>query len=164
MRAELRLSRAEIEFLTYSLPAHVLWPPDEGAMALLAQVPGGEVAGGPRLRALLLAAHLHEPAGEGEQERRSIRCTAAELWLFDSLLLQRDLRREKLPDGTLLVTLAEQVWRALRDLYADELPPELRRDSPHANDDTGANAYPDAGDTIASAEALLRSRHGEGAG
>lgn len=38
---------------------------------------------------------------------------AEELWSIDTALLQEDLRAAKLPDGELLLTLAEKVWQAL---------------------------------------------------
>jgi hypothetical protein len=106
----------------------------------------------------------HFPArGEPDVERIRDRLEHL-LCLGAAPLLQRDLRREKLSDGTPLTELAVKVWKLLRDLYEDELPLELRRERRHADDDTGEGSYPDAESTIASAEALLRSRHRKGAG
>lgn len=154
------LSAAECRFLAFTLPAEALWPPNETlASALLQEVPGGQAAGGPRLRATVLAMALKE-----DDEELPLELTASALWLLDWLLLSRDLRAEKLPDGEPLLTLATKVWRALLDIYDDQLPPNLRREVLHAspidpNQDTDA----DADDAVASAEALLRSRDRSGA-
>ena len=153
----LRLDPAERQFLAYSLPADEIWPPSEGLSPLLGQVPGGEVAGGPRLRAVLLAMMLR--VDEGEQ---ALELSLSELWLLDSLMLRRDLRREKLPDGRPLVELARKVWELIVEAYDEQLPPHLRRELRDARTDT--DAHEDASAAIASAEAILRPRHREGTG
>ena len=152
------LDEAERQFLAYSLAVDDLWPASEAQSVLLREVPGSEVAGGPRLRATLLAMALR-----GGEEEMPLTVTASELWLLDSLLIRRDLRREKLSDGRPLVELATKVWRLLLDAYADQLPPHLLEREMH---DAEPNEEPDedAGTIIASAEAILRSGHGEGAG
>lgn len=153
------LTKAERQFLAFTLPADVLWPSDEAqASALLREVPGGEVAGGPRLRALLLAMALKE-----DEDELPLELSASELWLLDSLLVRRDLRSEKLPDGEPLLSLATKVWRLILEIYGEELPPYLRKEVPRANDDeSDQDAHQDASDAVASAQALLRSGDGEG--
>ena len=97
---------------------------------------------------------------EDEQEL-PLELTASELWLLDWLLLSRDLRSEKLPDGEPLLALATKVWRLLLEMYDDQLPPNLRREVLHASpDDPNPNAHADADSAVASAEALLRSGDG----
>ena len=154
------LTPAECQFLAYTLPSHVLWPPEEPfAGALLREVPGGEVAGGPRLRALILAMALKQ-----DEEKLPLELSPSDLWLLDGLLLRRDLRSEKLPDGEPLLSLAEKLWRAILEIYEDELPPYLRQEERHAEpSESDQDADADASDAIASAEALLRSGDGPGA-
>ncbi len=160
VRLSLTLSPVEVEFLAYSVAAHAVWPPDETQMSLLRQVPDGDVAGGPRFRAVILAAAVAE-----EKTDLRLELTPSELWLMDSVLIQRDLRREKLSDGTPLVELATKIWLLLRDAYHEELPPHLRRERSNADDEyADEGAYPDADNAVARAEAILRSRHGEGTG
>lgn len=159
-RLTLSLTPVEVEFLAYSIAAHAVWPPDESQVTLLRQVPDGDVAGGPYLRIALLGALVAEEPHDLELE-----LTPSELWLIDSVLLQRDLRREKLSDGTPLVELARKVWLRLRDVYREELPPQLRREPSDAeHDDADEGAYPDPDKAIARAEAILRSRNGKRAG
>ena len=152
----LRIDAAERQFLAQSLAADELWPPSEALMSLLREIPGGEVAGGPRLRALLLAMELR--CGDGEAP---LPLTVSELWLLDSLMIRRDLRREKLPDGRPLSELATKVWRLIVDVYEHELPLHLRREVSNAGDQ---DSDQDASEIIASAEALLRPGHRERAG
>jgi hypothetical protein len=154
------LSAAECRFLAFTLPADALWPPNETlASALLSEVPGGEAGGGPRLRAVVLAMALKE-----DEEELPLELKPGELWLIDWLLLSRDLRSEKLPDGEPLLTLASKVWRLLLDIYDDQLPPNLRREVLHGSpNDPDQDTDADADDAVASAEALLRSRDRAGA-
>ena len=151
------LTAAECRFLAFSLPADALWPPNEAlAAALLQEVPGGTAAGGPRLRAMVLAMALKE-----DEQELPLELTPSELWLLDGLLLSRDLRSEKLPDGEPLLTLATKVWWLLLEIYDDQLPPNLRREVLHASpDDPNPDAHADADSAVASAEALLRSGDG----
>lgn len=161
-RRTIRLTAAERQFLAFSLPAEVLWPADEAqASALLREVPGGAVAGGPRLRALLLAT-AHDQAPE-----LAVELSASELWLIDSVLLRHDLRGAKLPDGEPLLSMAMKVWRLILELYNDVLPTHLRQEVPdadndHAHEDADDSTDLDARDAVAGAEALLRSRDREG--
>jgi hypothetical protein len=159
-RLNLSLTPVEVEFLAYSIAAHAVWPPDESQVTLLRQVPDGDVAGGPHLRIALLRALVAD-----EPHDLHLELTPSELWLIDSILLQRDLRREKLSDGTPLVELARKIWLRLRDVYQEELPPQLGRDRSDADHDNAhEGAYPDADKAIARAEAILRSRDRKGAG
>ena len=96
--------------------------------------------------------------GEGEAP---LSLAASELWLLDSLMLRRDLRREKLPDGRPLSELPTKVWRLIVDVYEDQLPTHLRREVSNAGDQ---DFDQDASEIIASAEALLRPGYREGAG
>ena len=153
----LRLDPVERQFLAMTLAADEVWPPSESLTVLLQQVPGGEVAGGPHLRALLLALAVHGGSEEGELP---IALSPSEVWLLDSLLLRRDLRREKLADGRPLYEFASKVWELILDLYEDRLPQDLRKEAERARDE---DANQDASEIVASAEALLRSRHREGA-
>ena len=148
------LTAAECRFLAFPLPADALWPPGEAlATALLQKVPGEAAAGGPRLRAMILAMALKE-----DEQELPLELTASELWLLDWLLLSRDLRSEKLPDGEPLLALATKMWRLLLEMYDEQLPPNLRREVLHAGpDDANPNAHADADSTVAGAEALLRS-------
>ena len=154
------LTPAECQFLAYTLPSHQLWPPEEPLAApLLREVPGGEVAGGPRLRALILAMALKR-----DEESLPLELTPSDLWLLDALLLRRDLRGEKLPDGEPLLSLAEKVWRSILEVYEAELPPYLRKEGTDAKpSESDQDADTDASEAIASAEALLRSGEGPGA-
>ena len=114
------------------------------------------MAGGPRLRANVLAL-----AERGATAPQSLEVSLSELWLIDSLLLSQDLRAAKLPDGTLLLTFAKKVWALLLDQHQEQLPAELRKEKIHAEPSDDSDAHADA---VASAEAILRSGHGEGAG
>lgn len=169
----LDLTPAEIEFLACSIPAHALWP-SEDMLSLLRQVPNGEVAGGPHFRTALLDRLLHsgrEQGAAGDQgdendppgETVAFEMNVSELWLLDSVLLQHDLRREKLSDGAPLMELAGKIWALLLELYEEELP-QLRKERNHAEHDTAEDAYPNPDAAVASAEAILRSQQGEGAG
>lgn len=151
----LMLDPEERQFLARSIGAEDLWPSSEAATSLLSQVPGGDVAGGPRLRVLLLAMDLRGP-----EEPMPLPVSVSELWLIDSLLLRCDLRREKLSDGRPLIEFAMKVWRLLLDAYEEELPQHLQKETANADEDNphDTDAY------VAAAEAILRSRHGPGAG
>ena len=154
---QLVLTPAERQWLAYSLPADLVWPPSDDTRALLGQLPGLDHvrAGGPRLRVVILA--LEAWAGDAPSD---LECTLSELWLLDSLLTRSDLRTAKLPDGTLLLTLARKVWTLLLECHEEQLPRTIREEHEHARsgDDPHASA-----DAVASAEAILRSRNGEGA-
>ena len=156
--SRLWLSQTELEWLALALPSEATWPSADHLMPLLAQLPGLDhsVAGGPRLRATVLALMLR-----GDARPAALDLSLSELWLLDSLMVALDLRGAKLPDGTPLMTLARRVWTALLDQHEEQLPPQARKEErdakPGGDADTGADA-------IASAEAILRSRHGEGAG
>ena len=76
-----------------------------------------------------------------------------------SLLLRRDLRRDKLPDGRPLLELAEKVWALILDGYEEQLPPHLQSEVRDAESDESPNK--DSSAIIASAEAILRSEQGE---
>ena len=153
----LRLDPAERQFLAFTLSADEVWPPNESLTVLLQQVPGGDVAGGPQLRALVLA--LATSGGDDAGEL-PIALSPSEIWLLDSLLLRRDLRREKLADGRPLSDFAHKVWELILDLYEDRLPQDLRKEATRARDE---DPDQDASEIVASAEALLRSRNREGA-
>jgi hypothetical protein len=153
---KLSLDPAERQFLALTIAADELWPPREDLERLLDQVPGGDHAGGPRLRATLLALALRGP-DEGEY---ALAVSPSELWLLDGVLIRRDLRREKLPDGRPLAELASKVWELILDVHEDHLPHDLRKEAKHAGDE---DANQDASEVVASAEAILRSRHSEGA-
>ena len=154
------LTAAECQFLAFGLPSDELWPPNEAIAApLLREVPGGEAAGGPRLRALILAMALKE-----DEQELPLELSPSELWLLDALLLRRDLRAEKLPDGELLLTLAHKIWAAILEVYDNELPPNLRKEATDAeNRSPDEDPDQDAHEAVAGAEALLRSAEGEGA-
>jgi len=153
----LRLDPAERQFLAYTLAADEVWPPNESLTSLLQQVPSPDVAGGPHLRALILALALRGAETEGELP---IALSPSEIWLLDSLLLRRDLRREKLADGRPLSELAHKVWALVLDVYEDRLPQDLRKEATSARDE---DPDQDASEIVASAEALLRSRNRPGA-
>ncbi len=153
----LRLDPAEREFLAYTLTADEIWPPNEALTPLLRQVPGGEVAGGPQLRSLVLAMTLR-----GSENEMPLELSISELWLLDSLLIRRDLRREKLPDGRPVLELAHKVWQLILEVYDSQLPPGLRREMQDA--DSNQDPDQDPGSIVASAEAILRSGHSEGTG
>ena len=153
----LSLDPAERQFLAQAIAADETWPPRDDLAHLLDQVPDGAHAGGPRLRATLLALALRG----GNEGERVLHLAPGELWLIDSVLLRRDLRREKLPDGRPLAELAAKVWELLLDVHAQQLPHDLRKEADDAGDE---GTDQDASEVVASAEALLRSRHGEGAG
>lgn len=156
--AKLSLTPAEVLYLATTLPPDATWP-DEAHHHLLQQLPAPEVAGGPWLRILLIAAQLRQPPGGLD-----FAPTPAELWLLDAALVAADLRREKLPDGQPLLLLAMKIWSLLLDVYAEELPPQLRKESPDAQSRSSPNEHThiDAGAAVDSAEALLRSTHREG--
>ncbi len=151
------LDPAEREFLALSLAAEETWPPSEALTPLLREVPGSQVAGGPHLRALLLAMALR-----GNEEEMSLELSPSELWLLDSLLLRHDLRREKLPDGRPLFELARKVWQLILTVYEDQFPLQLRRESHDA--DSNQDPDQDPSSIVASAEAILRSGHRQRAG
>ncbi len=153
---QISLDPAERQFLAQAIAADETWPPREDLGRLLDQVPDGDHAGGPRLRATLLALALRG----GDEGERTLFLSPGELWLIDTVLLRRDLRREKLPDGRPLAEFAAKIWELILDVHDQQLPHDLRKESEHAGDQ---DADQDASEVVASAEALLRSRHGEGA-
>lgn len=155
---KLWLTPSECQWLALSLPSHFTWPPSDQQLPLLGQLPGLDhvIAGGPRLRVMVLAL-----AESGATTPQPLECSLSELWLIDSLLLSQDLRAAKLPDGTLLLTFAKKVWTLLLEWHQEQLPAELRKEETYAQPSDDPDAHADA---IASAEAILRSGHGEGAG
>lgn len=153
----LLLTQAERHYLLYVIGPDTLWPASEAHLPLLRQVPGGHVAGGPDFRALLVALAIR--GGEGEIP---IELSPSDLWLLDGVLLSRDLRREKLPDGRPALELAQKIWDLILDVYDDRLPPPLRKEHHHAGTDDHPDEDPSA--IIASAEAFLRSRDHSGTG
>ncbi len=155
-RQILQLDPAERQFLALAVAVDDVWPPREDLSPLLREVPGGAVAGGPHFRALLLALAVR---GGDEEQELTLELNPSELWLLDSVLLRRDLRREKLADGRPLSELASKVWERILDVYEEVLPP-LGKEMQRARDE---DPDPDASEIVASAEALLRSRHREGA-
>ena len=152
--AILWLDPAERQFLSLTVSADEIWPPSEALLPLLRQVPGGDVAGGPQFRVTILALALR-----GGEKERPLSVSASEIWLLDSLLLRRDLRRDKLPDGRPLLELAEKVWALILDGYEEQLPPHLQSEVRDAEFDESPNK--DSSAIIASAEAILRSEQGE---
>ena len=153
----LRLTQAERQYFLYVISADTLWPASEAHLPLLRQVPGGHVAGGPEFRALLLALAIR-----GGETEIPIEVSPSDLWLLDGVLLSRDLRREKLPDGRPALELAKKIWDLILDIYDDRLPPPLRKECDHAGTDDDSDEDPSA--IIASAEAFLRSRDHPGTG
>ena len=154
---QISLDPAERQFLAQAIAADETWPPREDLAHLLDQVPDGGHAGGPRLRATLLALALRG----GHEDERASELSPGELWLIDTVLLRRDLRREKFPDGRPLAELAAKIWDLILDVHEQQLPHDLRKEADHAGDE---DTNQDASEVVASAEALLRSQHGEGAG
>ena len=154
---QISLDPAERQFLAQAIAADETWPPREDLAHLLDQVPDGGHAGGPRLRATLLALALRG----GHEDERALELSPGELWLIDTVLLRRDLRREKLPDGRPLAELAAKIWDLILDVHEQQLPHDLRKEADHTGDE---DTNQDASEVVASAEALLRSQHGEGAG
>ena len=153
-RQILRLDPAERQFLALAIAVDEVWPPREDLSPLLWEVPGGAVAGGPHFRALLLTPAVRG----GEEQELTLELNPSELWLLDSVLLRRDLRREKLADGRPLSELASKVWERILDVYEEVLPP-LGKKTQRARDQ---DPDQDASEIVASAEALLRSRNREG--
>ncbi len=153
---QISLDPAERQFLAHAIAADEIWPPREDLGRLLDQVPDGDHAGGPRLRATLLALALRG----GDEGERTLELSPGELWLIDTVLQRRDLRREKLPDGRPLAEFAAKIWELILDVHEQQLPHDVRKGAEHAGDE---DADQDASEVVASAEALLRSRHSEGA-
>lgn len=151
----LDLEPSEREFLARSIGSETTWPSSEASTPLLRQVPDGTVAGGPNLRAVLLAMEMR-----GGDAATRLEVTVSDLWLIDNLLLSTDLRREKLADGRPLIEFAHKVWSLILEAYEDELPRQLQEETFYADNDNSSdpNTY------IAEAEAILRSRHGPGTG
>ena len=152
---QISLDLAERQFLAHAIAADETWPREDLAR-LLEQVPDGDQAGGPQLRATLLALALRG----GDEGERTLELSPGELWLIDTVLMRRDLRREKLPDGRPLAEFAAKIWELILDVHEQHLPHDVRKEAEHAGDE---DADQDASEVVASAEALLRSRHSEGA-
>ena len=120
---QISLDPAERQFLAHAIAADEIWPPREDLGRLLDQVPDGDHAGGPRLRATLLALALRG----GDEGERTLELSPGELWLIDTVLQRRDLRREKLPDGRPLAEFAAKIWELILDVHEQQLPHDVQK-------------------------------------
>ncbi len=134
----LRLTHAEVIWLTDSVGQFSQWPPKgTGAASAIPEDRRTDNSLGPLFRLKLLAALRKGMRSVDAPADIDVAVSLEELWFLEAFLSQHPVRIIRIAENDYLISLAIKVWDVLIDEYRSELPENLLS---KPADYTGSNA------------------------